>query len=436
MIIPIKPIFLQKKISLKPLKNFFSFIFPSNAIEWFLWILFLSVYGALGSYLAINYRIVYDDRVPWDAYFSFDNYSILNTGGGFERHPLANYFFEGIRKLALWISGNRKDEVFRLVLVWVSNFAVSLTLIQIFKYLKNIIGLPSKINCLIVICFAFFTTPILLSFTPETYTFTFLFLTLYQVYVAQRLQEEKKIQWVPLTLGSVMIGGLTITNIVKVYLPLLFEKKVFSKIKNLGHLILRGAVSLSVFLLLYLYRLDFDYMRIFNKAGEQYERFSKPKVTPLWDMMYSWFLGGNILFSNFLIRDYHNKKGFQYKALFMEVYSSVVPYVMVALVFVLVFWSYGKNFKNKLVQILMLSFLVDVLIHCVLKFGLHTSYIYGGHFVFVIPMMWGWLFYSYKKSPRMLSFLVFLVGIITVYFITNNLYRMQEFFGFVEQYYR
>ncbi|MFN8364349.1 MAG: DUF6080 domain-containing protein [Cloacibacterium normanense] len=31
----------------------------------------------------------------------------------------------------------------------------------------------------------------------------------------------------------------------------------------------------------------------------------------------------------------------------------------------------------------MLSFFVDIIIHCVLKFGLHTSYIYGGHFIFL-----------------------------------------------------
>ncbi len=142
-------------------------------------------------------------------------------------------------------------------------------------------------------------------------------------------------------------------------------------------------ISAAVFVLLFLYRLDWDYMRIFTKTGEQYEKFSKPKVTPLWDMIASWFLGGNTRF--FLIsvvRDYHNKKGFHYNALFMDVFTSVAPYIFVGAVLVLVFWSYFKNFKNKFVQILMLSFFVDIIIHCVLKFGLHTSYIYGGHFYF------------------------------------------------------
>ena len=91
---------------------------------WILFVIFLTSYGILGSYIALNYRIIFDDRIPWDAYFSFDNRSIIMTGGGFERHPLSNYFFDWIRKFALWISDGKKNEIFRLVLAWCSNFAV------------------------------------------------------------------------------------------------------------------------------------------------------------------------------------------------------------------------------------------------------------------------------------------------------------------------
>ena len=143
-----------------------------------------------------------------------------------------------------------------------------------------------------------------------------------------------------------------------------------------------------------------------------------------------------MIFSSFVVRDYHNKKGFHYNAIFMDVFTSVIPYIFVAAVLILVFWSYFKNFKNKFVQILMLSFFVDILIHCVLKFGLHTSYIYGGHFIFVVPMMLGWLFFGYKNSPKMLSFLTVFVGILFVFLVANNIYRMEEFFWFLDKNYR
>ena len=101
-----------KILSLKKFKDTLKLIFPSNLVEWILFVIFLTSYGILGSYIALNYRIIFDDRIPWDAYFSFDNRSIVMTGGGFERHPLSNYFFDFIREFALWISDGKKNEIF------------------------------------------------------------------------------------------------------------------------------------------------------------------------------------------------------------------------------------------------------------------------------------------------------------------------------------
>lgn len=416
--------------------DFLKTVFPATPFELLLFVIFLSAYGTLGTYIALHYRIVFDDRIPWDAYFSFDNRAIVMTGGGFERHPLANYFFDWIRELALVFSDGKKNDIFRLVLAWCSNIAVSLSLIQIYKYLKNIIRLPKYISLLILTFFALFATTILLSFTPETYTYTLFFLVLFNYYAALKLRKEEKIPAAALTLATISVGGLTVTNAVKVFIPLFFEKGIYKSWKKWGNAVLRIIISVGVFVLLFLYRLDFNYMQFLNKSGEQYEKFSKPKVTPLWDMIYSWFFGGNMLFSSFIIRDYHSKEGFQYKALSMDVYTSLIPYLFVAVVLILVLWSYFKNFKNKLVQVLMISFLVDIIIHCILKFGLHTSYIYGGHFIFVIPLMLGWLFYGYRDSPRIMGALLCTVSLLLFYLGMNNLWRMEEFFVFLDKYYQ
>ena len=401
-----------------------------------MFIIFITVYGILGSFIALNYRIIFDDRIPWDAYFSFDNRAIVMTGGGFERHPLANYFFDWIREFAFLFSDGKKDETFRLVLAWCSNFAISLSLIQIYKYLKNIIVLPKKISLLIIAFFAFFSTNILLSFTPETYTYTLFFLVLFNYYAALKMRKGEKIPAPALIFAGVTVGGLTVTNIVKVYIPLLFEKNIFTQWKKFGNGVLRILASVAVFLLLFLNRLDFNFFRFLEKTEEQYEKFSNPKATPVWDMIASWFFGGNMLFAGFEVRDYHNKKGFEYKALFMDVYESWIPYLFVAAVLILVIWSSVKNFKNKLVLVLMISFLVDIVIHCILKFGLHTSYIYGGHFVFVYPLLIGWLFYAYKNAPKTLSFLYSILWILFIYLVLNNVFRMEEFFVFLDKFYQ
>lgn len=416
--------------------NSFKLVFPSSLIELWVFLFFIIFYGVLGSYIALNYRIIFDNRIPWDAYFSFDNRSIVMSGGSFERHPLSYYFFNWVRKLAFFISDGRTDATFRLTLAWFSTITISLSVLQIFKYLKNIIRLPLLINLLLILFFGFFSTNILLSFTPENFTYTLFLLCLYNHYAAIKLQKDEKIPASALTLAAISVGGLTITNIFKVFIPILFEKNIFRNWKKFGNAVLRVAITCICFVLLYLNRIDFKYKNIFNKTSEQYEKFSNVKSTPTWDMIATYFFGGNVIFSNFIIRDKNNMKGFNFKGLIMDVYSSWIPYLFISILLGLILWSYFKNFKNKFVQIIMISFLLDIVIHCIMKFGLHTSYIYGGHFIFVYPLLLGWLFYAYKTSPKVLSFLTVTVGILFIYLTVNNCIRMTEFFWFLNTYYQ
>lgn len=415
--------------------HFFKLIFPATGIELIVFLFFLVCYGYLGSYIAIHYKIIFDNRIPWDAYFSFDNKSIVMSGGSFERHPFSYYFFNWIRELALLFSDGKMDGNFRFALAWMSNIAISLTVLQIFKYLKNIIGLPLILNLLLILFFGSFSTTLLLSFTPENFTYTLFLLALFHHYSAIKLKKEEKIPALALAFSGIAIGGITITNIAKIFIPVAFEKDVFKSWKKFGNAVFRTIFTVVCFVSIYLYRIDFKYKNIFNKTNEQYEKFSNVKSTPTWDMILSYFFGGNILFSNFIIRDKHNMQGFDYKGLVMDVYSSVVPYIFIGVLLVLIFWSYFKNFKNKLVQVIMISFLVDIVIHCIMKFGLHTSYIYGGHFVFVYPLLLGWLFYSYRQSPKILSLLTAVFCILFAYLVTNNYLRMTEFFWFMNKYY-
>ena len=411
-------------------------VFPSSYTELAVFIFFLICYGTLGTYIALHYRIIFDSRIPWDAYFSFDNKAIVMTGGSFERHPLAYYFFNWVREFSLLISGGKMDATFRLTLAWLSNTAISLCMVQIFKYLKNIIRLPLKISLLIILFFGLFSTSIILSFTPENFTYTLLLLSIYNYYAAVILRKEEKIPGSALALAGITIGGLTITNLVKVFIPILFEKDLFRSWKKFGNAAFRVTLTTACFVFFYLLRIDFKYENIFSKTNQQYEKFSNVESIPDWDMMLSYFFGGSILFPSFMTTDKHNMKGFDFKGLLMEPYSSSFCYAFIVILLGLILWSYIKNFKNKLVQIITISFVFDIVIHCIMRFGLHTSYIYGGHFVFVYPLLLGWLFYAYKSQPKTLSFLMITMVILFVFLLVNNLYRMSDFFLFLETYYQ
>lgn len=397
---------------------------------------FLLCYGILGTYIALHYRIIFDSRIPWDAYFSFDNKAIVMTGGSFERHPLAYYFFNWVREFSLFVSGGKMYATFRLTLAWLSNIAVSLCIVQIFKYLKNIIRLPLMIALFLVLFFGIFSTSIILSFTPENFTYTLLLLCIYNYYAAVKLRKEEKIPGSALTLAGITIGGLTITNLAKVFIPVLFEKDIFRSWKKFGNAVFRVGLTTACFVFLYLLRIDFKYENIFSKTNQQYEKFSNVESIPDWDMMLSYFFGGSILFPSFMTTDKHNMKGFNFKGLLMEPYSSVFCYTFIIVLLALILWSYLKNFKNKLVQIIAVSFMFDIVIHCIMRFGLHTSYIYAGHFIFVYPLLLGWLFYAYRSQPKILSFLIVTVVILFSFLLANNLFRMSDFFQFLDTYYQ
>ena len=417
------------------LKDFYALTFPKGKVEWMVFGTVLFLFSLLSYFLAMNYRIIFDNRIPWDAYFSFDNRAIVMTGGGFERHPLANYFFDAIRAVALWFSDGKMNATFRWVLAWGSTLATSFSVLYVFKYLKNILSLSNAVSVALSFFFCAFSTNILLSFTPETYPYSQSAILLFFLYASQQIQRRKKLSVAALSLGTVCIGGLTITNAVKVYIPLLFEQKIWKNVQALGHGVWKIVVSTGIFILLVLNRLDFDLGKLFSKATAQYEKFSQPKVTPLWDMILSWFVGGNMLFPNFITRDYYNgKTGFPYKALFMDVYSSFFNYLWVGIILVLVIWAVIRNRKHALIWILVLSLLVDVIIHGVMKFGLHTAYIYGGHFIFIIPMLIGWLLFSYRSNAFWRNIILSCLGVLTAYLVMNNLYRMQEFLFFLELY--
>ena len=411
-------------------------VFPSSYTELAVFMFFLLCYGILGTYIALHYRIIFDSRIPWDAYFSFDNKAIVMTGGSFERHPLAYYFFNWVREFSLFVSGGKMYATFRLTLAWLSNIAVSLCIVQIFKYLKNIIRLPLMIALFLVLFFGIFSTSIILSFTPENFTYTLLLLCIYNYYAAVKLRKEEKIPGSALTLAGITIGGLTITNLAKVFIPVLFEKDIFRSWKKFGNAVFRVGLTTACFVFLYLLRIDFKYENIFSKTNQQYEKFSNVESIPDWDMMLSYFFGGSILFPSFMTTDKHNMKGFNFKGLLMEPYSSVFCYTFIIVLLALILWSYLKNFKNKLVQIIAVSFMFDIVIHCIMRFGLHTSYIYAGHFIFVYPLLLGWLFYAYRSQPKILSFLIVTVVILFSFLLANNLFRMSDFFQFLDTYYQ
>ena len=75
-------------------------IFPTNGQELGILLFFIISFGVLATDIALGYRIIFDQRIPWDGYFSFDNRSIVLTGGGSQ--------LQHIKQLVEYITGMEK----------------------------------------------------------------------------------------------------------------------------------------------------------------------------------------------------------------------------------------------------------------------------------------------------------------------------------------
>lgn len=415
---------------------FLRLCFPSNKAENILFLIVYVFYFPLGMYLALNTGVIVPKNIPWDLYFSFDNRSIAISGGMVQKHPFAEYIIVPIYSFGLMLSSWFHDNRWvSIVFVIICNLFVSLSIVQIFKYLRNILNLNLKVSALLIVFYSIFTTNILLSFTPETYVFTVFLLSFYNYLTVYVMKKGRKISTFFVSSFGVLIGGMTITNLSKVFIPILFENKKFN-LKNICFSIRKGIVAVVVFIVLYLWRSNWDYMNIITKSSSQYEKFSNPKGTTWFDMVFSYFFGGNMLFPSFVERDLDNLfLKLKYKALYFDIYHNFSQYIFVGLVFIFMIWALIKNKKNIFVYFLWISFFFDIIIHCFMKFGLRISYIYGGHWVFVVPLLIGWLLHSYKDNKKIYNSIVGILGMMTIYIIINNSFRMVQFIDFVNKYY-
>ncbi|SIT97052.1 hypothetical protein SAMN05660493_01758 [Epilithonimonas bovis DSM 19482] len=70
-------------------------------------------------------------------------------------------------------------------------------------------------------------------------------------------------------------------------------------------------------------------------------------------------------------------------------------------------------------------FAVDLFYLVIMKVGLVESFIYGGRFIFMIPIILAWLYQSLNINFR--SYLLFIIAGLTLVVLGNNLVRMLDF---------
>ena len=392
---------------------------PNSKIDYLVFIFFLILYFSIGVYIALTTNII-DKKDTYDMYFSFDNTYSLYIGTSEQMtHPFTKqfytpliYVYKIIKKIGF------DDKIFTILVLFFCAFFISSTVYIINKYLENIIKLNNKISLLISIFYGFFSGCLVLSFTPDSFTFSLFLLTL-NIYIVSFLISNGKIpSYFYYLFSAFFISGQTITNAPKAVFPILFEK---NKI-NFKSFLKLSMISFTIFFIT-IARFRFNISNFILSNIERAKSFTHNKIS-LFDSFFSYFFGGNILLPSLRI-DNSEWKHITNKGIYLNFYDHYFQYSISIIILLVIIISVIKNFKNRLFLILTSCFAVDLFYLFVLKIGTNESFIHGGHFIYLIPLFIGWLYTSLSEKLKIILSSILLVCLIVI--VINNLIRIYEF---------
>lgn len=420
---------LGLKETLLEIIQVFKSLFPKSKVEIILF-LFLFVFYASFGYMISSETCIQDCLIKrYDVYMSFDvgmRFHGVPFGADIA-HPLFNLYSTPISLLLEFFGDLYHNHKIKTIgFATICNMMVVLSVVYVYRYLFEIAKVKNKIVLfLFVFFYSFSFTCLMLSFTIETYSFSIFVLSYFVYYYSKKIHKGEQLKASVNFLFCFVIGGITVTNTVKGMIPMFFSGIKFTK--ALKQVIIIGLIlSMVFFAAIYHSDLYEFFMIRFTQALPE----ANVKVSFLrgWEFL----VGGSMLFPDVSIVSAIIQREFapEYKDYFMYQidavgFSYIWEHIYTLLLSVLLFVPLFTDFKNKLVQLLFLLFAVDLIVHLVVQFGMHEGYIYGGHWVYVIPLLFGWGYQSLKSWKR--SAYVSTVACLFICMLVNNYVRLFDF---------
>ncbi len=407
-------------------------LLPQKKDERLLFFILLLIYLSYSIYIALSTSIIDNLSYETDIYFSYDNPLILKLGRTqISGHPLLMMFYYPFvlvgNALAYLVAFKAKT----LLFVLLSSSMISMSCVYVFRYLREIVEIKRSVAYLITFFFAFFSTNLLLSFTPESFTLSAIFLAFNVYYNSSYIKKEKSPPFLSnIVLADFILGGITLTNVAKGIVPVFFFKE--KKISVFKKIVLLGVIFLAILCVVQILSILFLSKNFFESIFIHKESFTNSALggSSFFQMVFTHFFGSTIFFPPMMNYTAYNST-MQY--IIEGNYSFWWQYTFVALILVAIIASLIKNYKNPFVQMIFLLFLIDIIIHCIMKFGINQPFIYGAHWVYCVPLLLGWLYIKLKEKQAKL-FVVFLICMF-IGLIINNLCHLADFINLAQSLY-
>lgn len=358
--------------------------------------------------------LIDDKLMRLDLYFSFDHALYFHRPGneGCDSHPLLRYFMAPV----FWIS-----EFFKLIsykakgafLVTFYTSVVALANVYVFRYLKNILVIKGYPLYLFTALFGCFSTNMILCFTPETYPISQLLLLLSLYFFTIMFIRGEKITVETFSIMSILVGGTTITNYVKIAALYLFTPRKWKT--KIIHIFFLGFVMSCI-----------TYLSVKSGGYSFMQRV-------MWRSNFRKTIEGVYEYISAVINDF-----FGYSLLFPDIvpndssqiifggYNSFWQFLWIAILACILVVSVLLNFRKSVFQLLLAVIGVDFLIHVVLKYNLLEGFIFGGHWIYAIPLILGWLYSSVNLQKQKIISVI--VSILLIVMLINNVIKARSLF--------
>ncbi len=418
--------------SFSDIRYFLKAFLPDKKDEKYLFWGLLLFYLSYSVFVTFTTSIVDNISVGTDLYFSYDNPLILEHGRTqISGHPLLIFFYYPFVLIGNGLVLLTTAKVKTLFFIMLSSAMISLSCVYIFRYIRQIIELKRFTAFIFTLFFAFFSTNLILAFTPESFTLSALFLSFNVYYNSSFIKRGISPPFISnVILADFFLGGVTLTNMAKGVIPVLFFKE--KKASILKKIIILGAVFFIILLALQIFSalvLDKNYI---GSIFAHKDNFTDESLTGMayLQMIFSHFFGAPIFLSE--IFSYNTiRNGIPY--LVEGDYRLWWQYLFMSLICVFLVTSLIRNYKEPFVQMIFLLFLVDIVIHCIIRFGINEPFIYGAHWIYCVPLLLGWL-YKKLKDKQAKVFLI-IISCMFVALVINNLVRLSDFINLAQQIY-
>ena len=344
------------------------------------------------------------------AYLGYDNYFRFTTRGGAwdVSHPLITPLYLINRALLVPLLGEGGALV---VMLLGSALLMAIAVAGCCGYLRRVVQLGMGRSLLLSGLLLSTFTVMTLSFTVESYPLSMALLVLSLLCLSGQLKQEKRLSGWHTTLWSLLLGGVTLTNFAKPLSLLLLSKEesLWRRVRKVllpTLLLLALVVAVGWF---YQQRRAGAEESMFTAQVNDLLRFQTRSADIVPD-----FFGHPLLISNLEMRELYGETVLRptpYACWAMKLFPWGVVLLLLAMI--------GVGRRYPLAWAIPLYLAVDVAVHLVGGYGLDEAIIFGGHWVFLVPMALGWL---YRVLPRQTyRYMDLALLLLSIYMCTHNL---------------